>query len=353
MNQSKTLGLSIVLLLIFGLSIARSETIRQFRDWRAVCDNLNNCKAVSVDLAPASRLEIARKYGRDTFWTLSFIITGDEARTYEPFHISVDFEEPLTLEPDDGYRSALEPNRFDIINIRQANRLMQLFARGRQTYFNFLNRQGQETGARFSLKGLSASLLWIDDRQKRLKSPRTIGVATPVSTNEKPEKTNPFISGNTRVLAPDKIPPALAALHFADGECASAERQPFAGFGFETAKLDDGHKLYLIPCFAGAYNVVYRIYLKSASRTKPRQLFFASYSDELGWSGTPELMNISYDAKTETLSTLAKSRGLGDCGSRALYKWNLYAFKMVEYRYWGKCDGTRLPADWPVIYPTP
>jgi len=353
MNQSKTIGLSIVLLLFFGLNIARSETVRQFGNWRTVCDSLNNCQAVSVDLATAFRLEIARKSGRDSFWTISFIIRGDEARTYEPFHISVDFEEPLTLEPDDGYRSSSQPNRFDISNIGQANRLMQLFARGRQTYFNFLNTRGQETGGRFSLKGLSASLLWIDDQQQRLKSPRTIGVVTPVSSNGKPEKTNPFSSGSTRIVAPDKIPPALAAIHFADGECASAERQPFAGFGFETTKLDKNNRLYLIPCFAGAYNVVYRIYLKPASQTKPRQLFFASYSDELGWSGTPELMNISYDARTKTLSTLAKSRGLGDCGSRALYQWNSYAFKMVEYRYWGKCDGTRLPANWPVIYPVP
>ncbi len=356
MTAVKTFSLALVLIVFSGWTSAKSETVRQFKHWRSVCDNNGSCKAVAANTpqtgtATTYQLEIARSQGFDTHWTLSFIINGDQARTDEPLHISVDFEQPLRLEPDEDYRSSNHVSTYDIIGIHQGNALMQLFASGNEAFVNYLNTKGQETAARFSLQGISAALLWIDDQQQRLKSPRTIGNINP-ATAKKPTKTpNDFTSGNTIVRSPDKIPPAIAKMHFADGECVAIDRQPIAGFGFETAAIDKTLTLYLIPCFAGAYNVVYRSYLSSTSNNIPRQLLFASYTDGMGWTGTKDLMNVSYDTKTKTLSAFAKARGLADCGSTALYRWHEYAFKMVEYRYWGKCDGTRLPQDWPIIYP--
>ena len=264
----------------------------------------------------------------------------------------MDFEPPLQLEPDDDYQSSAQANAYDIINIAQGNNLMALFARGNQAFFNFLNTRGQETAAQFSLKGFQAALLWIDDQQKRLKSPRIIGGIKTVSARADVNKSNPFTSGSTIILAPDKIPPKLGKLHFADGECEPADRAPLEGFGFEIAQVDKNTTLYLIPCFTGAYNVVYRAYLKLLNDTL-RQVLFARYTDQLGWTGTKDLMNISYDAKTRTLAAFSKARGLGDCGSSSRYQWSGRAFKMMQYRYWGKCDGTRLLPDWPIIYSAP
>jgi Protein of unknown function (DUF1176) len=358
MNLLKTLSLTIALTLYSGLSMAGNETTRQFKDWRASCDNNGNCQGVANDTRRNNtnatyRLEIARKRGRDSFWTLSFVVIDDEPRTYEPLHVSVDFEQPLQLEPDEDYQPGTQANTYVITGVAQGNILMSLFARGNDTFFNFLNTKGQETGARFSLRGLSATLLWIDDQQKRLKSPRTIGVTKTASTGTQTPAPNAYTSGNTTVLAPDKMPPALAKLHFVDGECDAMERPPLSDFGFETARLDEDNRLFLIPCRAAAYNIVYRIYLKSSNTDRPRQLLFADYSNDLGWTGTRDLMNISYDAKTKSLSAYAKARGLGDCGSTSIYRWQQYAFKLVEYRNWEKCDGTRQAQDWPVIYPIP
>ncbi len=358
MNLFKILSLTIVLTVFSGLNIARSETIRQFKDWRASCDDNGNCKGVVVDTrrnntTATYRLEIARKREPNSFWTLSFVITGDEARTFEPLHVSVDFEPPLQLEPDQDYQPGKQANTYDIIGVAQGNILMRLFARGNDAFFNFLNSRGQETAARFSLRGLSATLLWIDDQQKRLKSPRTIGEVKAASTETRPAVPNAYTSGNTTVLAPDKLPPAIAKLHFVDGECDVMERPPLSDFGFETARLDKDTKLFLIPCRAAAYNIVYRIYLKASNADRPRQLLFADYSNSLGWTGTQDLMNVSYDAKTKSLSAFYKGRGLGDCGSTSIYRWQQYAFKLLEYRNWQKCDGTRQAQDWPVIYPIP
>ncbi len=355
MNAIKILIFTLTLSMYSGLSVAASEAAKQFRDWRGICDDSGNCKGVTVDTrrnntAAIYRLEIGRKRGRDNFWTISFVINGDEPRTYEPFHISVDFEKPLNLEPDEDYKNSDQANTFDIIGVNQGNTLMKLFAGGNETYFNFLNAKGQETAAKFSLNGLTATLLWIDDQQSRLNSPRTIGDFKTVSADGKTTTANPYTSGNTIVQAPGKMPPAIAKLHFNDGTCTSMERAPLSDFGFETAQLDKANKLYLIPCFAAAYNVVYRVYITASNADDPRQLFFANFSDEMGWGGTGELLNSSFDAKTKTLSAFAKGRGLGDCGSTSIHRWKDYGFKLVEYRYWGKCDGTRQAEDWPVIY---
>ncbi len=355
MNSNKALGLATALFVVAGLGGANGQTIRQFKDWRAMCDTSGNCKGVAVDTRRNNteatyRLEIARKSGRDAYWTISFVILGDEPRTYEPFHVSVDFEPPLQIEPDEDYEISTRANTYDIISAPKGNGLMALFARGNRAFFNFLNTKGQETAARFSLKGFQASLLWIDEQQNRLQSPRLTGKVEPASNQAGTGQVNPFTSGNSIILSPDRIPPAIEKLHFADGECEPSDRPPLEGFGFESARVDKDNTLYLIPCFAGAYNVVYRAYLKSFNDTA-RQLLFARYSDETGWTGTKDLMNISYDTKTGTLAAFSKARGLGDCGSTSRYKWTGYAFKMTEYRYWDKCDGTRLPDDWPVIYP--
>jgi len=358
MKVIKIIFLTLAMSVLSGPSFANSEVTKQFRDWRAICDDSGNCKGVTVDTrrnntTATYRLEIERKSGRDNFWTISFVINGDEPRTYEPFHISVDFEQPLNLEPDEDYKTSDQANTFEITGVSQGNQLMRLFAGGNETYFNFLNTKGQETAAKFSLKGLTATLLWIDDQQNRLNSPRTIGDIKTVSSDGNSATANPYTSGNTIIHAPGKMPPAIARLHFNDGTCTSIERGPLSNFGFKTARLDKTNKLYLIPCFAAAYNVVYRVYITASNADEPRQLFFANFSDEMGWGGTNELLNISYDAKTKTLITFAKGRGLGDCGSTSILRWNDYDFQLVEYRYWGKCDGTRQAGDWPVIYKAP
>lgn len=356
MSSYRTFCLCFALVIFPGVHIAKSATPKHFKDWRVACNVTSDCNAstTSPALTNASgsyRLEIARKSGSDAYWTLSFIIQKDEPRVGEPFHISVDFEQPLRLESEVDFQPGKQALAYDITGIVKANTLMQLFARGNETFFNFLNSRGQETAARFSLKGLSASLLWIDDQQNRLKSPRTIGDIKTVSSVKNTQKPNDFTSGNTVVSAPDKIPEPLAKMHFSDGECTSIDRQPLSGFGFETAQVDANNIIYLIPCFVAAYNVVYRVYVGSPGMEIVRQLLFAEYSDELGWTGAKSLLNISYDAKTKSLHAFAKGRGLGDCGSASQYRWNAYGFKLVEYRYWGKCDGTRLLPDWPVIYP--
>ena len=147
-----------------------------------------------------------------------------------------------------------------------------------------------------------------------------------------------------------ELPPPVAKLLAADAECIDRHANPIMD-ARETAQLSENHRLYLVPCFTGAYNVVYRIYVFDRRYPNEAKLsVFAAFSDQMGWYGKIQLINAEYDPKTQTLTAFEKGRGLGDCGSVPTYRWNEYDWRMISYRYWGKCDGSRMPGDWPVIY---
>ena len=147
-----------------------------------------------------------------------------------------------------------------------------------------------------------------------------------------------------------EIPQAIAAQIRADTECRDFDAEHMKS-ARQTAQLSDHHTLYLLPCFTGAYNVVYRAYV--LDKRYPNEVepsIFAAFSDEMGWYGQDQLINASFDTITRTLTAFEKGRGLGDCGSVPSYRWNEYGWRMISYRHWGKCDGSRMPDDWPVIY---
>lgn len=153
------------------------------------------------------------------------------------------------------------------------------------------------------------------------------------------------------VKAAGKIPDHVDKLHRSSSECAEYDKAEHLKNAHVTAKLSATQTLYLLPCFTGAYNFIYRVYVddtRYSNDLKPS--LFASYSDLSGWMGTDTLINASFDPKTKILTAFEKGRGLGDCGSIPSYQWYQYGWRMIEYRHWGKCDGSRMPEDWPVIF---
>ncbi len=154
------------------------------------------------------------------------------------------------------------------------------------------------------------------------------------------------------VAAPktDALPAQIEALLKSDKDCRNYDAD-FMKKARVTAKLGETQTLYLLPCASGAYNIAYHVYvLDSRYPDSVRRSLFAGYSDEYGWTGRDGLVNAEFDLKTKTLSAFEKARGLGDCGSIPSYRWVEDNWRMIEYRYWGKCDGSRLPEQWPVIF---
>lgn len=147
------------------------------------------------------------------------------------------------------------------------------------------------------------------------------------------------------------LPEPVLAKHFAKSECEPLDGVLADRRWTTVAPLSENKNLYIIPCFAGAYNIAYRLYVMRNDDVKTmRTLYFANYSKSLGWYGSDTLINVSYDPETGILTALGKGRGSGDCGNAARYRWNDFDFKMIEYRAWYRCEESLPPEQWPVIY---
>ncbi len=150
------------------------------------------------------------------------------------------------------------------------------------------------------------------------------------------------------------IPPDILKKHYSSGECFALDAEELAGFSSYMVPLSKNTSLYILPCDRGAYSSFHRAYLYHFTPGDPgfvEPVYFAEFSDELGWSGTPNLANAAVDENTKSFTSTNWARGLADCGGLTKYKWNGDALVMVEYRYQGSCDGTQNdPEQWPLIF---
>lgn len=143
-----------------------------------------------------------------------------------------------------------------------------------------------------------------------------------------------------------------AALHGADVDCRPLD-DPAAGPPVSAVahKLDDNNTLFEVSCALYAYNASTKFYLQTVDGVRP--VLGVDYADTTGWYGNDKFINASFDPATKKISTFAKGRGVGDCGSVATYAWSEGSFALTEYRYQEECGGeaTADPEKWPLIFP--
>lgn len=162
-----------------------------------------------------------------------------------------------------------------------------------------------------------------------------------------------FVSLNAFATDPLAGLPANVAARqkvlIADGSC-----QADLPSGSETYGLKKDVNLYLVPCVLGAYQGSSRAYMSEDNGTTITEVLVLAYDEESkSIVASGDLGEASYDAKTQTLATSAKGRGLGDCGQSSLSKILLgqyggYTVKTVEIRDKSKCDGKYRV--WPVVF---
>jgi hypothetical protein len=125
--------------------------------------------------------------------------------------------------------------------------------------------------------------------------------------------------------------------------------------GIEIYRLDPARDLVQVTCTLGAYQGYQFYYLvERGARLQSQLLSFAVVeSSEDGkveehqtfelW-GTP-----AFDARTHTLKVLNRLRGLGDCGTLAVYRFSKRTVRLVSLRIKLECDGKggEDPEHWP------
>jgi len=389
-------------LLVAGLvPPASADTTRLLGDWTASCwTDQQRCAAETDANERTGRknyglaLSLSRRDGPETGWEIGFRLRNVTPAPDAALILTTDEGGAFRFEAG-GYELARSGRFVELTDGNEVARLLPALRAGGRVTVGFSGAELGEAEAGFSLRGFAAALSWIDGRQDRVGSSDRIAAvqtvpaaepdipaaepgipaaepgipaaepgipaAEPGIPAERPPQ-EPGMAAERPVqdaegpgqIAPGEgegVPAPILARHLAKSECEPLEGGLLDSRLTSAAALSDNKMLYIIPCFAGAYNIAYRLYVvRNRDVATMRALYFANYSRSLGWYGSDTLINVSYEPETEILRAFGKGRGLGDCGNAALYRWEDFDFKMIEYRAWDRCDGSRPPERWPVIY---
>lgn len=307
-----------------------------FGDWIAVCDNVRTCSAYGfADAAsePIAYMRIARTGAAAVAPTLSISASGEGRATWrlEIDGIPVVDQVQASAGPDEVYqRAALSP--------AQAARLLKGLANG-----GILSIwRGRDIVAAISLKGSSAALRWVDDRQERAG-----GVTALVANGPKravPATPPPPLIRAAPAVSQAGLPKDLPASLKAPSESCDDDIDSL-GFGPEVFRLGPGLLLWQTACSRGAYNVIYDLTLTDERGGNAR----AATIPYPGGETTGQLMNVEFEPASQTLSNFDKARGLGDCGALTSWVWTGEAFALKRSELMPDCRGVPLD-DWPTAF---
>lgn len=315
----------------------KSET-KEFREWTAVCDNVNNCAAfgpaeddngfVMVEIAagPAARASVQL-----ASWTL-----GNGSG---PFTASIDGQTYT------GHNTATELENSVLSIDRASDQLLRALSQGRDMRIH----SGKES-IPVTLSGAAAAFLWIDERQGRLGTTTAL-----IRKGDKPASEVPVAPEPPRLTAapaiaqtklPDaaSLPKALASMS-AVKDCRS-EFMPDSGENASVKRLGHDQLLWEVPCGAGAYNISYAYFITRNDGSTPRQVIFPTAS-----STEDTLVNSSYDPESRTMGAFGKGRGIGDCGRMGVWVWTGETFALKDEIAMFECMGMSWDI-WPSTWKT-
>ncbi|MET0360699.1 MAG: DUF1176 domain-containing protein [Sphingobium sp.] len=309
-------------------------------DWAAGCDNLLRCEAIALrpetggvdDAGEPMLVQIVRSGGAEGEVLLR--VSGLSALPPEMALIV------------DGRPTARLLTQSDEAVIRGAEALqaVQAMASAISIELRVAGRKnrGAPTLLSLSSAGLAESLRFVDTRQGRT------GTATA------------FIARGTGTDTGVPLPPAIpvvpqlpvldgdAATALDAGELAAARRLAVcdamlkADGLVELFALGEDSALVLLPCEAGAYNVS-AVPLIAHGKAGARTVSVARFDFAPGFTGEPGkpplVVNALWDARRGILSSLAKGRGVGDCGASENYVWDGTMFRLIESRAMHVCRG--------------
>lgn len=314
--------------------------VQVFRDWSVGCDNGGNCQAVSlVDDASGGfsdwggPIYISRTAGRDDILKIRVLVQDAGVSGYQ---MIVDGRVVDT--------GPISQGEYPIeITGENAKKVTRAIARGRK-----LNVTGPDGSSltQISLAGSMAALRYIDQQQKRAYT-RTALIAKGRRTY-RPQKTEiPMIATNQWVPA-QRIPATSEIVDLVENSVCKDDR-----FGvvedqiFPLGQKDDRYRaLVLMSCGSGAYNLSSAAYIgeiKGSEKDGASWTFRpATFDFQPSWSdeeNQPLLVNAHWEENRQILSSFAKGRGIGDCGSAESFIWDGEQFRLIEASSMHECRG--------------
>jgi hypothetical protein len=312
-----------------------------FGDWVVACDNGLRCKAVS--LVPALSDEEAEKVP-DPWERFGVMRLEREAGAATSLEITItDFEgvparllagdQPLDVRfapAEEGVWRVIPADLDGFISNMYSGTLVAQDAAGKAL-------------AEFALGGSHGAMLYMDERQGRLRTPTALvrKGSRPASLVPPPARL-PVV---TRAPVTTEKPLKLNAAQLRDARRRTGcVREEMGGEDSQSYHaLGNGRTLVLLSCGSGAYNFNSLPMIarreRGAVRVEP-----AGVDERLeAFEDRPArflVTNADYDPAERRLVSYAKGRGLGDCGIVSFYAWDGTRFRLVRQDEMSECRGT-------------
>lgn len=300
-----------------------------FKDWLAACrPTTGYCSATTyINPNPPSGavadyiLRVGREKSADS-WEIS-LSTVVTMPTDTSFIVIEDEPNTLYFNRPNSFAAFGAINDFYFLG-NEARRLLEKMLANNELTLTYDAVSGRET-LNFSLRGLTASMFWIDEQQEKVGEPRDAGYGP------RAERLAMALEQPSR-----DIPQPILDMHFGGDNCDfDAESDMFSSW--ESMALDPNRDLYMLPCSSGAYNLLSRGYIWNKEQQNATTQHFVEYSDTAGWTSVDYLVNAFLDPHSRTVSSFAKARGLGDCGSSGTWQWAGYGMQLRKFFYQPVC----------------
>ncbi|MBO9501032.1 DUF1176 domain-containing protein [Brevundimonas sp. A19_0] len=311
---------------------ARPET-RAFRDWSVVCGNDGTCTAFG-----------GMESG--TGWLRIVMPAGPEAVPVVEMGMGMNAEilqRTLTL---DGRAYGLDV-RDNVARVaaERARALIAALAGARTAAIG----TGEDT-LEFSVSGVSAALLWIDERQGRLDTVTALirkgdaPAARVPAAPALPIVTPAPAVAQTGMKEGTALPDAVEAMARVRECRGDTDFSPDFQSSTQQYRLDADTVLWGVPCFMGTYNTGYLYALTDSAGASPRIVSLPTTGEAME---TP--INPDYDPATRRLSAFGKGRGIGDCGTVHEWVWTARGFVLARESEMERCFGVT-PDLWPLTW---
>ena len=203
--------------------------------------------------------------------------------------------------------------------------------------------------------------------QTPVASPSPTAVPTPVATaaptpaataSPTPAATaSPMTTASP--VAPEEVLKYLQENRESLNLCADFYDEAHSQRASEAYSLGDQKYLVKMSCSLAAYQESFEVFLyaKTTAGVKVAPLSLSEFvresSGELTRNEVKSAGGLAeYNPEERSLSIFSRSRGLGDCGTLAEYKFEGEQLELVSYRAKFECDGKFVePSEYPLIYP--
>lgn len=325
----------LLLLAASAIPVAPVQPEKTFSSWTVACDNLRDCAGVGG----------IEQAGDGSAWVIHFTRrSGADAEVLvEAFPAFQESDPgPVNLRID-GKKTAFG---FDSNGgaVGGAESLLAAIAAARTV--EVIDKSGKQAGL-IPVSGASAALRWVDDRQGRAST-----VTALVAKGAKPASAVPPPPEAPRITVPPASSAAPKELGAGDIErikrlseyCDSDTNPDWVPTYY---RLDARSTLALVPCGMDAYqgNSLVLVIDEQGKWTPATIECYEPPYPESAPSDAFILTEADWDPDNRLLLTMARGRGINDCGMGASWAWEGTMFRLARYEALNTCIGAP-PGTW-------